>query len=70
MDEKEMVAALIALGYTVIAPKTKAERERERIMDALWERERREALAYGEQPNAAVVEQAYDDLMKGSKGVT
>lgn len=37
MDEKEMVAALIALGYTVIAPKTKAERERERIMDALWD---------------------------------
>lgn len=64
MTEKEMMATLLALGYTVIVPKTEAEKEKDRIINELWEKERAEALAYGEPPNMEVVELAYENLMK------
>jgi hypothetical protein len=64
MTEKEMKATLIALGYTVIAPKTREEKEKDRIINELWEKERDEALAYGEPPNMEAVELAYENLIK------
>ena len=70
MTEKEMMATLLALGYTVIAPKTEAEKVKDRIINELWEKERNEALAYGEPPNMEAVELAYENLMKKQHSLT